>query len=374
MDTSLYIHIPFCKSRCIYCDFYSTTALPQRQQYVDALCEEIAQRAHGLRARTIYIGGGTPSQLTEGQLCQIFDSIALHCIVEEGAEVTIEANPDDVTEQFAALLSRLPVNRVSMGVQTFDDERLHFLSRRHCAGQAREAVARLRSAGISNISIDLMFGFPGETLEQWQSDISEALKLKVPHLSAYSLMYEEGTRLTQMRDSGVVEELPDTLTSAMYSCLCDRLAEAGYEHYEISNFAMPGYRSRHNSSYWDATPYVGVGAAAHSYDGASLRSFNTPSLYEYLRQASSGAFCPEEEHLTEGQLYDERVMTRLRTAEGLDMEALRRDFGASVHDYCLRMARPHLQRGLLRLSEGRLSLTRDGLFVSDDVMSDLMAE
>ena len=229
----LYIHIPFCKSRCIYCGFYSTTAFELRQQYTDALCREIADRASG-SISTIYLGGGTPSQLTLPQLHQIFDTIYKYNKVEKDAEVTIEVNPDDVTEELAAALPTLSVNRVSMGAQTFDDERLAFLHRRHTSRQVGEAIDRLRKAGISNISIDLMYGFPEETLTSWQQDISTALSLDVEHLSAYCLMIEEGTPLYRMQIPPIDEELERT----MYELLMDRLEAAGYEHYEISNWGL----------------------------------------------------------------------------------------------------------------------------------------
>ena len=230
----LYIHIPFCKSRCIYCGFYSTTAFELRQQYTDALCREMADRASG-SISTIYLGGGTPSQLTLPQLHQIFDAIYKYNKVEKGAEVTIEVNPDDVTEELAAALPALSVNRVSMGAQTFDDERLVFLRRRHTSRQVGEAIDRLRKAGIDNISIDLMYGFPEETLTSWQQDISSALSLDVEHLSAYCLMIEEGTPLFEKKGLKMPDE---ELERAMYEQLMDRLEAAGYEHYEISNWGL----------------------------------------------------------------------------------------------------------------------------------------
>ena len=288
---NIYIHIPFCKSRCIYCGFYSTTALELRQRYVDAVCREMELRKDFVsiapHVDTIYFGGGTPSQLTPAQLEQLFLYIN-KVYMEDGSgklddgkwsklEITIECNPDDVTADYAVALSRLPVNRVSMGVQTFDDVRLRFLHRRHTAAQVPIAVQRLRDAGISNISIDLMYGFPGETLADWQHDIDAALSLGVEHLSAYCLMIEEGTVLFEkMRNAenekmrgGLYQPIDEEVELQMYEMLIDGLAAAGFEHYEISNFAKKTFRSRHNSSYWTDVPYIGLGAAAHSYDGHS---------------------------------------------------------------------------------------------------------
>ena len=298
----IYIHIPFCKSRCIYCGFYSTTGLELRQRYVDALCQEMETHPfplpEGMGIDTIYLGGGTPSQLTMDQLRQIFIYInkvyslpSIQGGAGGGSEVTIECNPDDVTDEFAEGLTILPVNRVSMGVQTFSDERLRFLHRRHTAAQAVEAVARLRKAGIRNISIDLMYGFPSETLDDWQHDIEAAISLHVEHLSAYCLMIEEGTPLYRMQTDPINEELE----RQMYYTLIDRLEAAGYEHYEISNFAHPGYRSRHNSSYWKGTPYIGLGAAAHSYDGKSCRRWNVSDIHQYIEGIEKGQPCFEQE-------------------------------------------------------------------------------
>ena len=360
----LYIHIPFCKSRCIYCGFYSTTAFELRQQYTDALCREIADRASG-SIGTIYLGGGTPSQLTLPQLHQIFDTIYKYNKVEKDAEVTIEVNPDDVTEELAAALPALSVNRVSMGAQTFDDERLAFLHRRHTSRQVGEAIDRLRKAGISNLSIDLMYGFPEENLTSWQQDISTALSLDVEHLSAYCLMIEEGTPLYRMQIPPIDEELERT----MYELLMDCLEAAGYEHYEISNFARPGSRSRHNSSYWNGTPYIGIGAAAHSYDIQS-RSWNVSDLRRYIEGINHGKRLFEEEKLDEDTRYNDCVTVALRTCEGINLKNL----SARHRLYCLENAQHFIDDGLLKLSHDnhQLSLTRRGLFISDMIMSDLM--
>ena len=242
----LYIHIPFCASRCIYCGFYSTTHLDLRQRYIDAVCREMTLRPLpldiGRSIDTIYLGGGTPSQLTIGQLRQLF--IYINKVYGSGAqEITIECNPDDVTDQYAEALAQLGINRVSMGAQTFNDERLRFLHRRHTAAQVPMAVQRLRDAGIGNISIDLMYGFPGETLADWQRDIDAALALDVEHLSAYCLMIEEGTPLYELINKG--DALNEELERQMYELLIDQMTRGSYEHYEISNFAKPGFRSRH---------------------------------------------------------------------------------------------------------------------------------
>ena len=328
---------------------------------------------------TIYLGGGTPSQLTIPQLHQIFDAVYKYNKVEMDAEVTIEMNPDDVTEAFADGLCMLPVNRVSMGAQTFNDERLKWLHRRHSSHQVTEAVQRLRDAGIHNISIDLMYGFPNETLADWQHDIEAALALNVEHISAYCLMIEEGTPLAKMMRSGdcpSCEErsglqgdcpLNEELEREMYELLIDRLTGAGYEHYEISNFAKPGYRSRHNSSYWHDVPYIGLGAAAHSYDG-TCRSWNVADIKKYIDAIKRGERPAECEVLDPNTHYNDRITTALRTSDGLDLTTLSEEH----RRHCLHEAEPFIKNGLLNLTGSRLVLTRRGLFVSDMVMSQLM--
>ena len=305
----LYIHLPFCKSRCIYCAFYSTTQHERMDDYVTALCKEMELRStphssfhipHSTfhiphsTLHTIYLGGGTPSQLPPALLHRLFHNIYKVYEVATDAEITMECNPDDITSDYAQVIGELPINRVSMGAQTFSDERLRFLHRRHNSHQVREAVDLLRQNGIQNISIDLMFGFPGETIQDWEQDIHDALALDVEHLSAYSLMIEEGTELYRRFGSAGVREYENSkeeLEREMYETLIDRLTAAGYEHYEISNFAKNGFRSRHNSSYWNDTPYIGIGAAAHSYcpptlhpQGLGKRSWNVADIKRISRE------------------------------------------------------------------------------------------
>lgn len=370
----LYIHIPFCSSRCVYCGFYSTTGLTLREQYVDALCQEIKMRSFPPNPQknegslsTIYLGGGTPSQLTIPQLRQIFDTIYIYNKVENDAEVTIEVNPDDVTPAFATAIQQLPINRISMGAQTFNDERLHFLRRRHSSLQVHQAIETLRQSEFQNISIDLMYGFPNQTLEEWQADIDEALQLNVEHISTYCLMYEEGTPLYRLLEQGQVAEIDEEIERKMYFSLINCLESAGYEHYEISNFARPGYRSRHNSSYWKGIPYIGIGAAAHSFD-IQTRSWNIADIQQYIAAMKQGERRFEAETLDEDTRYNDNVTVALRTCEGLDLSTLT----DKQRTYCKNNAQRHMEAGLLKLTGNQLSLTKEGLFVSDMIMSDLM--
>ena len=360
----IYIHIPFCRSRCIYCGFYSTTSLELRQRYVDALCREMEIRSQrsevrGENIETIYLGGGTPSQLTFDQLRQL--CIYINKVyplpskpggAEDRPEITIEVNPDDVTVEFAAVLQQLPVNRVSMGAQTFDDARLRWLHRRHTSQQVGEAVGRLREAGIRNISVDLMYGFPGESLTDWERDISAALALGVEHLSAYCLSIEEGTPLHRMGMKGADEETE----RAMYYRLKDRLEAAGFEHYEISNFArlsntdptsVSPFRSRHNSAYWTGVPYLGLGAAAHSFDGRT-RSWNVSDIRQYIEAMERGERLCDSEPIEGDTAYNDLLTTALRTREGLDLSRL----SPAHRDYCLKAAQRFIDAGLLSVTPG----------------------
>lgn len=378
----LYIHIPFCKSRCIYCAFYSTTLSGLQDDYVDALCREMDTHPFfGGGCRSVYIGGGTPSQLSPTLLRRLLLYIYKVYRVADDAEVTIECNPDDITPEYAKAIGLLPINRVSLGAQTFNDERLRWLHRRHNARQVAEAIRLLREVGIRNISIDLMFGFPGESLSDWQDDIRQAIALDVEHISAYSLMVEEGTVLYDLMSKGgergarsencLVGE-DDEHSRRMYETLIDQLTQAGYEHYEISNFARPGHRSRHNSSYWDATPYLGIGAAAHSYDGEH-RWWNKSDLKQYIADIQSGKSPVEEtEALDQETKYNDLITTALRTADGIQLERMLSAFGKAYADYLMANAAPHIRRDMLAITDGRLHLTRRGLFVSDDIMSDLI--
>lgn len=387
----LYFHIPFCASRCIYCGFYSTLT-PRAEKattmdlYVDALCKEVVMEKKYIfddksdaadRLETIYFGGGTPSQLNAFHIEKIFS-----CIAENYAdrianydemEITFECNPDDVTSEFAENLRHLPINRISMGAQTFSDERLKFLRRRHKAADVKTAISRLRNAGIENISIDLMFGFPNESLDEWKLDIDKAIALDVEHLSAYSLMYEEGTPLYQLLLKGKAKDMDEELYRTMYDTLIDRLALANYEQYEISNFAklthtdISSFRSRHNSAYWANKPYLGIGASAHSYN-LSTRRWNIDNLQEYINGITNNRPIYEVETIDADTHYDDMVTTALRTKSGIDLTAL----PSPYKEHITKASAPLISQGLLAITDNHLHLTRNGIYVSDFVMSELM--
>jgi len=369
-SAGLYVHIPFCASRCVYCGFYSTTSLSLRQRYVDALCREMRMLTFKPKISTVYLGGGTPSQLTHEELNRLFTYIYNVYDVASDAEVTMECNPDDI---HAGMFNGLPVNRVSMGAQTFSDARLRFLRRRHTAKEVDRAVDTLRHDGIGNISIDLMFGFPDETLDDWKRDVAHAISLRPEHVSAYGLMFEEGTPLYRMLEEGKVKEIDEELSLRMYSELVDTLGAAGYEHYEISNFArfdgerVSKWRSRHNSSYWHDIPYIGIGAGAHSYYQAT-RHWNPDNIIMYMDAIEHGRLPYEEEKIDSDTHYDDIVMTALRTREGICLDRL----DSSHRAFLLANAKAFVDSGLLALENGHLRLTREGINVSNRIMSDLM--
>ena len=366
----IYIHVPFCQKRCIYCDFYSTTyGLEWKRLYVSALRREMLSRRSEIdssRVPSLYIGGGTPSQLPASLLMEMFQAIAESFTFAEDAEITIEVNPDDVTPRLIEALHQTPVNRISMGVQTFSDKLLRFLNRRHTSAQALQAVRLFREANYNNISLDLIYGLPGQTFDEWKNDVDMVVGLGVPHLSAYALSYEEGTVLHKMLEEGLVAEAPDELSWQMYDYLMDKTADAGMEHYEISNFAVSGKSAKHNSRYWNGSPYLGLGPGAHSYDGENIRRSNNTSLKEYVQATED---VPHQiEILTPGERYDEIVMTRLRTFSGLPLGVLT----AEQRTYCLQMAEPHILNGNLVKEGDVLRLSKRGIFVSNSVISDLM--
>lgn len=348
----IYIHVPFCARRCIYCDFYSTTCVHEAERYADALAREIEQRApsfaSGDAIRTVYVGGGTPSLLSPAIWQRVFARLAAAVDLSQATEITFEANPEDITDDYARALAELtPVNRVSMGVQSFIDTELHTLRRRHNAARPAEAVGHLRRAGIGNISLDLMYGLPGQTVATWQESIRRAVALNIEHISAYCLSIESGTRLARALRDGALTLASEDDCLTMSATLRQTLAAAGFEQYEISNFARPGHRSLHNSNYWNGTPYLGLGPGAHSYDGAARRTWNAPDLRAYL----DGRRVEEGETLTATDRYNESIMLALRTRDGLSVARLRAQFHSEPHllAHFARQLRPLLRRGWLAL-------------------------
>lgn len=370
----IYLHIPFCKTRCIYCDFYSTTRSEWTDRYVEALCTELTRRKDYLQGEpvhTIYMGGGTPSQLSEKHFRKLFHTLQQVYGLEQCHEITLEANPDDLTEEYTAMLKTLPFNRISMGIQTFHEDTLRLLHRRHTGAQAIRAVELCRKAGFQNISIDLIYGLPGENDFRWNQDLQQAIQLQVEHISAYHLTYEEGTPLYDMLHQHSVQEVDEESSLRFFTSLMDTLKDAGYEHYEISNFCKPGFHSRHNTAYWQGIAYLGCGPSAHSFNGSS-RQWNKASLSAYMNGIEQDTCIYETEQLDVYTRYNECVMTGLRTQKGISLKQLHDTFGMQLKDYCLRNADSYLKNGQLEIHNEYLRLTRAGIFISDGIMSDLM--
>lgn len=371
--TGLYIHIPFCATRCSYCDFYSQTNSALRSEYIQALIAEMSIRRTEVTDTigTLYFGGGTPSLLSPQEIGRIIEQVYKLFSFSSDVEITLEANPDDLNTGYVQELRTLPINRISMGAQSFHDEDLHFLNRRHNARQVYEAVDTCRKAGLTNLSIDLIYGLPRQTPARWQENISAVLALSPPHLSAYHLIYEEGTPLTRLLHAGKVREVNEEVSLEFFRMLREQLTRAGYEHYEISNFARAGYHSRHNSSYWQDTPYLGLGPSAHSFDGRRTRRCNPSDIRRYIVSMAAGKPLFTEEILTDNDRYNEVIMTRLRTARGLSPDQVGYLFGKESAERCIRTAAPFIRDGLLHEeTDGRIRLTEKGIFLSDRIISE----
>ena len=375
---NLYLHIPFCASRCSYCDFYTQTGSRLRRDFLDALIRELHLRRvelpDGALIDHIYFGGGTPSQLPIEMLRAIFRTIRAHYDVSSCREITLEANPDDLSADYLRQLhSQLPIRRISLGVQSFDDADLHRLRRRHDSQGAIRAVGRCLEAGFTDISIDLIYGLPDQTPEAWARNLDVAFRLGVSHLSAYHLTYEVGTPLHRQLLSGRIHAVSEDVSVRLYRLLTERAARAGWEHYEVSNFSLPGRFARHNSAYWTGARYIGVGPSAHSYDGRA-RSWNVASLPAYVAGILSGRPDREREVTDDDMRYNEYLMTRLRTMWGISLSHLRDTFGPRRLAHFLRHATPYIASGrLVRLhdSADTIRLTEEAFFVSDGIISSL---
>lgn len=375
----LYIHVPFCRRKCIYCDFYSVgEKIASWSDYVDALIAELSSRSDEIPGfvQTVYMGGGTPSLIPSEDFLRL--CAALRPFMASVREFTIEVNPDDVNVEKLETWKRGGVSRISMGIQSFDDSMLSRLGRRHSAATARRAFAMAHEI-FPNVSVDLIYGLPGQSADMWKSDLEIALTMRPEHISAYSLMYESGTALTLLRDRGDLHESPESLTEDMFGMLVATLRGAGYEHYEISNFALPGFRSIHNSSYWRQIPYIGLGPSAHSYDGKRLRSANRADVRAYIaywtgdmRGADIDCNLVEREYLSSDELMEEFIMTALRTCEGISIDGFTQAFGDEACRQMLDKGKKWMKEGALVLQNGYLALAENSLLISDAIILDLV--
>ena len=373
---SIYFHIPFCKQKCSYCDFYSQIAPQYIDSYIDAMIAELYLRKDYLptneKISSIYFGGGTPSLLSGKQFEKIFDAVNQVFITDKNAEITFEANPDDLSEIFFKEIENLPFNRLSIGIQSFNDKFLRKINRRHTAQQAVESIQRAKEHNFTNISIDLIFGLPNQTFSEWKADVKKILSLDIQHISAYCLTYEEGTQLFESRSAGQILETSEDILNKMYLFLIQSAEKQGFEHYEISNFAKNGFRAKHNSSYWNYGKYLGIGAAAHSFDGENRR-WNIPSIEKYIAAIASNKPFFEQEILSRKDKYNEYIMLSLRTAEGVDYEFIRKNFQEEYENYFFNNIQKFIATKKIILTENnRYVLTKEGILISNSVISELM--
>jgi len=371
----IYIHIPFCKTKCHYCNFFSLASRKHIPDFTDILLKEIGLQEKYLGdeiINTVYFGGGTPSLLDISDLNRIFDSIYAHFTLSKEAEITLEANPDDVSPEWVSAIQTSPVNRISLGVQSFFDEQLEYLNRTHSAADAERAIRDLQNGGLENMTIDLIYGIPGLDDGKWERTLEKFLSFKLPHLSAYALTVEEKTALYTLIRKGRITGPDEALAINHFRLLMEMTQENQYIHYEISNFALEGRYSRHNSIYWTGGHYLGLGPSAHSYNGTSRR-WNKSSMKDWLRLEDHYDESFEEEVLTTDERYNEYVMTSLRTIWGCDLAIVRQEFGQEYVGKLLSGADRYIQDNSLIFKGSRLFLTNKGKLFADGITSELFA-
>ncbi|MBX5437915.1 MAG: radical SAM family heme chaperone HemW [Thermoflavifilum sp.] len=371
-----YLHIPFCRQACYYCNFHFSTSLRLMDEMVQALCREIQLQAsawHNHRFETIYFGGGTPSLLSASQLQQLLETIYRFYEVSADAEITLEANPDDMDHHKLATWKQAGINRLSIGVQALSDQLLRALHRSHDARQAKESVLLALDQGFERISVDLIYGIPGLTDACWEKEIETFISLHVPHLSCYALTVEPQTALDHLIRKHQFPSVEDEQAARQYLMLLDRMEAAGYEAYEISNFARPGHRSRHNSLYWQGIPYLGIGPSAHSYQ-PPIRRWNIAHNLKYLQSIRQDQIPFEEEYLTPTMQYNEYVMLHLRTMEGVDEEALALYFGKAYVNYFQQQIQPWIHTCHVIHQSSHYTLSKTGRLFADRIAAALFAE
>ena len=370
----IYLHIPFCRKRCHYCDFFKSTDLSQKARLLEGLRKELESRAPELASEeinTIYLGGGTPSVLLIDELKDILQTIRQNYKIAPDAEITMEANPDDLSQAILSALREIGFNRLSMGVQSFSETDLKLMNRRHGVMQAVQSVKWAKTAGFKNISIDLIYGLPNQTLEEWERNVRIAVELDVQHISAYNLTYHEGTVFYDRLKKGILKELPDELSLQQFELLISILKDAGFEHYEISNFCKPGLYSQHNSSYWKSKKYLGIGPSAHSFDLVTRR-WNVSSVSGYLDGVENNKPYSESEILTEQDRFNDYIITGLRTIWGISKELIQTEFSDRYLAHFQKIRDKYLSSGHVIENSGIVGLSPVGLFISDQIMADFM--
>ncbi len=370
----IYFHIPFCKTRCNYCDFYKTTLLGLKKDLLDGLHQELITRQDYLgqeRISSIYLGGGTPSLLDPGEINHLLAMVYRLFKVDDQVEITLEANPDDLSLDYLISLRDIKVNRLSIGIQSFIDEHLLLMNRRHSSKIAHQAITLAEKAGFDNLSMDLIYGIPGMSMKQWKENLEITSDLPVQHVSAYHLTLEKDTVFHEWKRAGKLHEVDEEESWQQFDMLAEKLENAGFEHYEISNFAKPGCYSKHNTNYWRQEKYMGIGPSAHSYD-LSSRQWNVPEIEKYtggLKNKEDIFF--EKEELDSFTRFNEYIMTGLRTTWGIDMNHVKNEFGEKLHEFLLEQLR-QCPNDVFVNEQGKIRLNKKGMFLSDSVISQLM--
>ena len=368
----IYIHIPFCKQACYYCDFHFSTSLKKKEDLLLVLVKELELRKDefkGTRVETIYFGGGTPSLLSIEELTTIINAIYANYEVVEHPEITLEANPDDLTHDSIKVIANSPINRLSIGIQSFFDTDLKLMNRAHNAKEAKETLA-IATKYFENISVDLIYGIPGATNEQWIENIEMALSFGVPHISSYALTVEPKTALASFIEKGIIDNVDDDQAHEQFHLLKEKLEDHGFVHYELSNFGKEGFFSKNNSAYWQGKPYLGIGPSAHSFNGTQ-RGWNVRNNTKYIKALQQNELPIEIETLTKTDRYNEYIMTGLRTIWGVSFKKIETDFGTVYKDYLIEQANVFINQHLLYIDNEHLRVTKKGQFLSDGIASEL---
>jgi oxygen-independent coproporphyrinogen III oxidase len=370
----IYIHIPFCKKLCHYCDFYHLISDGDQSDYIKVLLKEAEIRSNYLSSesvKTIYFGGGTPSVLKAESFGLIIDRLNGIYSIDREIESTVELNPDDLTAEYLKILKDQGINRISLGIQSWNDEDLKLLNRRHTGLQAWNSLEMAFSAGFENVTIDLIYGIPGMSSEKWAANLDKALSANIKHLSAYHLTIEPGTVFGKMKEKGLIKDIDEEESTTQFNILTDKTDAAGFIQYEISNFGKPGYFSIHNSNYWKQVPYLGLGPSAHSFNRYS-RQWNIRDLKKYIKGVNSNREFFEKEELDLKTRFNEYVMTSLRTMWGIDLEYVEKTFEKEGYDYLMNMAGKFINYGLMKQEKNTLVLSNQGKMISDNIISEFM--
>ncbi|MFB0902775.1 MAG: radical SAM family heme chaperone HemW [Nonlabens sp.] len=370
--SGIYIHIPFCKQACHYCDFHFSTNLKHKTAIIDAICDELRFRKSEFKnttVQTLYFGGGTPSVLEVDEVERIIQTVFDHYLVSSNPEITLEANPDDLTEERLILFSKTRINRLSIGVQSFFEEDLKLMNRAHNAKEAHQCIEQAVNY-FPNISIDLIYGIPGMSKDRWRENLYKAIQLNVPHISSYALTVEDNTVLKSLIEKGMVPKVEDEVAQQHFQILLDVMELHSFENYEFSNFGKEGFFSQNNTAYWTGKSYIGIGPSAHSFDG-KRRGWNINNNVKYMKAIQSGELPMEIEVLTLVDQYNEYVMTGLRTIYGVSLDKIETNYGGNFKDYLLLQSEVYLKEHLLYLDGDTLLVTRKGKFLSDGIASEL---